>query len=478
MKRHYIKSILLFILVFLLCLALFSTYWALDTFNFYSFDEVLFQLTTPIKSASSSILESYLINSLTRSIILSILFFILLQGLYNYLNNNNKNSIKRIVSIIILLLTIFIFYHCLDKVKFTDFVKNETKSSTFIEDHYINPDDVNISFPDEKRNLIYIYVESLESTYFSEELGGGSKNNYITPLKDITSDNINFSDSNKFGGAVMAKGSEWTSGAIVAHTTGLPLKPNSIFGYTDMLSKATGLGNILKDNGYNQMFMIGSDKDFGNRAEFFKNHGDYEIYDYNTAIEKEKIDKDYKVWWGYEDSKLFEYAKEEIVNLEEPFNFTMLTANTHTKGGFVEDNCPKIYDDNYTNSIYCSSLQVVDFINWIKEQDFYSNTTIVIVGDHVSMEEDLYPDNTNRRVYNLFINPYISSDKTNNRVFSTMDLFPTTLASLGADIEGDRLGLGTNLFSDNKTLMEEYGIDKVNNELKKHSNFYNNTFFK
>ena len=62
MKRHYIKSILLFILVFLLCLALFSTYWALDTFNFYSFDEVLFQLTTPIKSASSSILESYLIR--------------------------------------------------------------------------------------------------------------------------------------------------------------------------------------------------------------------------------------------------------------------------------------------------------------------------------------------------------------------------------------------------------------------------------
>ena len=35
-----------------------------------------------------------------------------------------------------------------------------------------------------------------------------------------------------------------------------------------------------------------------------------------------------------------------------------------------------------------------------------------------------------------------------------MDMFPTTLASLGAVIDGDRLGLGTNLFSDKPTLAE------------------------
>ena len=33
-----------------------------------------------------------------------------------------------------------------------------------------------------------------------------------------------------------------------------------------------------------------------------------------------------------------------------------------------------------------------------------------------------------------------------------MDMFPTILASLGAQIEGDRLGIGTNLFS-NKTML-------------------------
>ena len=42
----------------------------------------------------------------------------------------------------------------------------------------------------------------------------------------------------------------------------------------------------------------------------------------------------------------------------------------------------------------------------------------------------------------------------------------------GVNIEGNRLGIGTNLFSDSKTLAEEMGIDKLNTELKKNSAYY------
>ena len=54
-----------------------------------------------------------------------------------------------------------------------------------------------------------------------------------------------------------------------------------------------------------------------------------------------------------------------------------------------------------------------------------------------------------------------------------MDYFPTLLASIGVEIEGDRLGLGTNLFSNEKTLMEKYSIESINSEFIKHSKFYN-----
>ena len=55
-----------------------------------------------------------------------------------------------------------------------------------------------------------------------------------------------------------------------------------------------------------------------------------------------------------------------------------------------------------------------------------------------------------------------------------MDLMPTTLGALGANIEGNKLGLGVNLFSDEQTLLEKYDRDYVEAELKKTSKFYNN----
>ena len=52
-------------------------------------------------------------------------------------------------------------------------------------------------------------------------------------------------------------------------------------------------------------------------------------------------------------------------------------------------------------------------------------------------------------------------------------MYPTILASIGAKIEGERLGLGTNLFAGTETLIEELGYNYFNDELKKNSDFYN-----
>lgn len=52
------------------------------------------------------------------------------------------------------------------------------------------------------------------------------------------------------------------------------------------------------------------------------------------------------------------------------------------------------------------------------------------------------------------------------------------VAALGVKIDGDRLGLGTNLFSGKKTLVEQYGgIENLNSELSKRSAYYENKIF-
>ena len=475
--KNIFKYIFGYIGILFVTLGCTSTYWAFSSFAFVSIDETLFQLTTPIGNASTNILDSLVYHNFLIAFIISIIIYVFLLFVFKKVKHKNR----LLISLIIISICLITF--CLYKIGFLNHVYNTFTYSNFIDKNYVDPKNVKITFPEEKKNLIYIYVESYESTYFSKDLGGGSKNNYLEPLTELTKNNINYSDTKKFGGTTMVPGTTWTTGATVAQNTGLPLKVRFDFNNrnSNMLDKAYSLGDILTDNGYNQMYMIGSDKSFGNRDTFFNNHGNYQIYDIDTAKEKGKLDKDYHVWWGYEDSKLFEFAKEEILNLakeDRPFNFTMLTSDTHHIGGYLEKDCKKRFKDNYNNVIYCNALQINNFVSWIQKQDFYDDTVIIIVGDHVSMQPNLYPDGTNRKAYNLFINSQVEPVNTYNRDFTNMDLFPTTLASLGVEIEGDKLGLGTNLFSDKKTLLEEYGYKKFVKEIDKNSKYYKNNFEK
>ena len=92
---------------------------------------------------------------------------------------------KRMFTISLIILSILIIIICLDKVTFFEYIHNLNTESKFIENNYVNPKDVKIKFPEKKKNLIYIYVESLESTYFNKKLGGESNNNYLEPLEDL-----------------------------------------------------------------------------------------------------------------------------------------------------------------------------------------------------------------------------------------------------------------------------------------------------
>ena len=51
-------------------------------------------------------------------------------------------------------------------------------------------------------------------------------------------------------------------------------------------------------------------------------------------------------------------------------------------------------------------------------------------------------------------------------------MFPTVLAAMGFEIEGDRLGLGVNMFSGEQTLPELMGYAVFNAEISKYSEYY------
>ena len=335
-------------------------------------------------------------------------------------------------------------------------------------------------------------LESMETTYLSTEEGGGVDTNLIPELSQLADENVNFSQSSGIGGFQEVPGSGWTIGAMVAQTAGVPLKTPSTLsdrynGYGKdgvFLPGLTSLTSVLKDNGYRQALMVGSDVSFGGRDAYYKSHGIDEIYDLYTARADDIIPEDYYVWWGMEDMYLFQYATEKISELaadDQPFAFTMLTVDTHHVGGYKCALCDSDHAENYENVISCSSRQVYEFVRWLQGQDFYDNTTIVITGDHRTMDNGYISRNVDesytRRVYNCFINAAAEPVQAKNREFTTLDMFPSILAALGCQIDGNRLGLGTNLFSSIPTLAEVMGYDAFCSEIEKDSEYYASHFF-
>lgn len=385
-----------------------------------------------------------------------------------------KSSVKKVLTVIAVIATVAFIEYSFQAIKY---FTNSLEKTTMYEEYYVDKDNVNIVFPEEKRNLIMIYLESMENSYSDME-----SENILSNLTLLAEENINFSDNAGVGGFDEAFGCKWTMGALLGSSAAIPynipLGGNAMEYFTEFLPGLdTTIGEILYENGYKNVFMCGSDITFAGRDSYFLQHGNYELSDYFSAIEEGYIEEDYKVWWGHEDEILFERAKDKILRLAEndqPFNFTMLTVDTHFEDGYVCGLCGEHYDLQYSNVIKCADNMVYDFVEWAKQQDFYENTNIVIVGDHSTMDKDYFKGySENRTIYNCFINA-VETENVNmkNRTFTTVDIFPTVLGSMGVEFEGNRLGLGTNLFSDKMTIPEEIGLEVFKEESAKKSEIY------
>ena len=184
-----------------------------------------------------------------------------------------------------------------------------------------------------------------------------------------------------------------------------------------------------------------------------------------------------------EDQKLYEYAKEKlnmIAESGEPFNFTLLTVDTHHSEGYICELCDAEYKEQYANVISCADKQITEFLGWLEEQTWYEDTIIVLQGDHRSMNSNFWddlPEKYDRGIYNCFVNTD-KIVKSEQKIATTLDMFPTTLSAMGVEIPGDRLGLGTDLFSETLTLAEEMGKWNFYRETSKYSKYYNNEFIK
>ncbi|GBU14366.1 OPG periplasmic biosynthetic phosphoglycerol transferases I and II [Enterobacterales bacterium] len=312
-----------------------------------------------------------------------------------------------------------------------------------------------------KPNLVYIYGESLERTYFDEQTFPG----LTTELSRHKDASIDFTATRQ------VPGTGYTIAGMVSSQCGIPLfapfDGNASSALSTFYPENVCLGDVLKAAGYQNYFYQGAELAFAGKGTFLTSHGFDYLYGYNE-LRSTVADPQYKNDWGWYDDTLLDEAFKKFVELSKagkPFSLFTLTVDTHHPDGFISRGCTKkeyLYNKKENRSlsaVACSQQLVAAFIDKIKASGYYDNTIIVVSSDHLAMNNTAYDILTKKNRKNLFFvmdgrNPQA---ELNNVKRSTIDNGATVLDIMGGD---NFIGLGRSGMSSTSLATQFINIDE------------------
>lgn len=223
------------------------------------------------------------------------------------------------------------------------------------------------------------------------------------------------------------------------------------------------LGDITADNGYQNLFVQGGDINFSGTKEFLLAHGFKKENIYARDAFREEVAN--KKWIGADDKSVFKLFKEKIIGLdkEKPFLAVMFTLDLHVGENPFYKNIDEIQESTVNN--------FNDFIQWFEQQDFYKDTTLIILADHRRMGSGV---EVGGGLYNAFFNlpEYLRKEIDTNRKFNQIDVFPTILEIAGFELPWGKAGVGVSLFSKNETIAERFSYEEQENIFSSLDKFY------
>jgi len=304
------------------------------------------------------------------------------------------------------------------------------------------------SIPDPKLNLVYIYGESLERTYFDNAAFPD-----LTPeLGAIKNNSIDYTHT------AQLPGTDYTIAGMVASQCGIPLfapfEGNASASMSSFFPQNLCLGDILKNSGYENHFVQGANLRFAGKDVFLKSHG----FDHLVGAEELKsqvADPAYRNDWGfYDDTVLDEVWKkyETLSKSGKRFSLFTLTVDTHHPDGFISRACDrKRYEiegklNQSFSAVTCSQQNIAALIQKIQASPWYKNTVIVVSSDHLAMNNTAWKYLNKQDRNNLFF--VLRGDRPQQDVSglkrNTMDNGATVLDILGGD---NFIGLGRSSLS-------------------------------
>lgn len=468
-----------------------STKWLINTYGEHlNFDNFLFHIfigTQGVEGADASLFHSFIQKALLKSIKATLyiyLIFIIANCLTHptELQKKLQNWIKpvfiflsnilmrKLLFVLLLLSSIGFFVY---KLKVVEFIENIYGDDIFTQ-YYITP-----TIEETKqnpKNLILIYIESLENTFAREDVHG---KNLIKFINNLPGHHVDYFFN--------APGTTWTTAGIVGSQCGIPLKPVLInaLGKKRFLPGITCLGDILAKNNYSQYLLTAADKEFGGKNILFSDHGYQNIIGLEEWEER-GLPRDLFTGWGdsIHDDTLYDQALEIITQADQekkPYNFSLITTDTHAVDGYPSTTCAHL--DRHIGlpgAVKCASKLASNFVTRLEKKGLLKNTIIVIMGDHLFMnnkhQKHLFPDP--RYVYFKYISPDQNMIPKRNKM-NHFDIAPSILHLMGINSkENERFGLGISLFSNiSEEDYEKHFKAVTDKKILNHSDLYN-SFYK
>jgi len=322
-------------------------------------------------------------------------------------------------------------------------------------------------------NLVYIFAESFEDTYFDETIFPS----LVTDLRPIREQSTSFTQIQQ------AWGTSWTIAGMTSVMCGLPLvtpstnadspQGNSMSKMSTFYSGAVCMSDMLHKEGYKLIYRSGSALEFAGVDKLYKTH---QFDDIKGIKELKPLlqNANYQTPWGLYDDTLFEIAMNDFKKNskgKQKFAMFISTMDTHHPYGHVSKSCKtqqyKDGSNSMLNAVACSDELIAKFIKQIGESAYGKNTIIVVASDHLAMHNMAIDElmKGERRNQFMIIDPRLSHGDKIEKSGSTLDISATLLPFLGYKAD---VGLSRNLLSDEPSLMEEFkNIDKLLNAWSK-----------
>ena len=314
-------------------------------------------------------------------------------------------------------------------------------------DQYVSV--IQLPAADQPKSLIYVYLESLERTYFNEAIFPG----LVPNLKRLEAAGLSFAHVKE------TPYTNWTIAGMVASQCGVPLLlpesdygqeahyGNAMGGISAFMPNANCMGDLLKTADYQLRYLGGASLKFAGKGNFYLTHG----FDETIGIDEladQMTGQECTNAWGLCDDELFQLAERHLLELQagpDPYALVMLTLDTHAPRGMKSRSCgPLQYGDGdnpILNAVHCTDLLVGQLVDRLTAKGYLRNAVLVVASDHLSNRNTATELMNRGWRQNLFF--ALGADITAKRIqvnVEKVDLAPVVLNLLGYDVP--RLGFG------------------------------------